>query len=70
MERKRIMTLVAMLFLLVGGVFSQTKVNGIVVSQEDGQPVVGVSVLVVGTNSGTVTGTDGRFSLTVPEGRR
>ena len=70
MERKRIMTLVAMLFLLVGGVFSQTKVNGIVVSQEDGQPVVGVSVLVVGTNTGTVTGTDGRFSLTVPEGKK
>ena len=70
MERKRIMTLVAMLFLLVGGVFSQTKVNGIVVSQEDGQPVVGVSVLVVGTNTGTVTGTDGRFSLTVPDGRK
>ena len=70
MERKRIMTLVAMLFLLVGGVFSQTKVNGIVVSQEDGQPVVGVSVLVVGTNTGTVTGTDGRFSLTVPDGKK
>ena len=70
MERKRIMTLVAMLFLLVGGVFSQTKVNGIVVSQDDGQPVVGVSVLVVGTNTGTVTGSDGRFSLTVPEGRK
>ncbi len=67
--KKRIMTLLAMLFLIVGGVFSQTKVNGTVVSQDDGQPVVGVSVLVVGTNVGTVTGSDGRFSLTVPEGK-
>jgi len=66
---KRIMTLLAMLFLVVGGVFSQTKVNGVVVSQDDGQPVVGVSVLVVGTSVGTVTGADGRFSLTVPAGK-
>ena len=66
---KRIMTLLAVLFLIVGGAFSQTKVNGIVVSQDDGQPVIGVSVLVVGSNVGTVTGTDGRFSLTLPAGK-
>ena len=69
MERKRIMTLLAMLFLLVGGALAQTKVNGTVVSQDDGQPVIGVSVLVIGTNVGTVTGSDGRFSLTVPQGK-
>ena len=69
MEKRRIMTLLAALFLFVGGVLAQTKVNGIVVSQDDGQPVIGVSVLVVGTNVGTVTGTDGRFSLTIPEGK-
>ena len=48
---------------------AQTRVNGIVVSQDDGQPVIGVSVLVVGTNIGTVTGSDGRFTLTVPAGK-
>ena len=63
------MTLLAVLFLVVGGAFAQTKVNGIVISQDDGQPVMGVSVLVVGTNTGTVTGSDGRFSLTVPAGK-
>ena len=31
--------------------------------------MVGVSVLVVGTSTGTVTGADGRFSLTVPDGK-
>ncbi len=66
---KRIMTMLAMLFLVIGGAFAQTRVNGVVVSQDDGQPVVGVSVLVVGTSVGTVTGSDGRFSLTVPEGK-
>lgn len=58
-----------MLFLIVGGAFSQTKVNGTVVSQDDGQPVVGASVLVVGTQVGTVTNASGQFSLTCPAGK-
>ena len=61
--------LLTMLFLVVGAAFSQTKVNGTVVSQEDNQPVIGVSVLVVGTNIGTVTDANGKFSLTVPAGK-
>ena len=57
------------IFLCLGSAFAQTQVEGIVVSQEDGQPVIGVSVLVIGTNIGTVTGSDGRFTLTVPDGK-
>jgi TonB-linked SusC/RagA family outer membrane protein len=49
---------------------AQTKVNGTVVSQDDGQPVVGASVLVVGTNIGAITNADGQFSLTVPAGKK
>ncbi len=67
--KKRLTVFLACLFLSIGTMLAQTKVNGIVVSQEDNQPVVGVSVLVVGTSVGTVTGADGRFSLTVPEGK-
>jgi len=67
--KKRLTMFLACLFLSLGTMLAQTKVTGIVVSQEDNQPVVGVSVLVVGTNVGTVTGADGRFSLTVPEGK-
>ena len=66
---KRIMTLLAVLFLFVGGALAQTKVNGTVISQDDGQPVIGASVLVVGTNVGTVTNANGQFSLTVPAGK-
>ena len=65
---KRLTMLLACLFLVLGGVFAQTKVNGTVVSQDDGQPVIGASVLVVGTTTGTVTDSNGRFSLTVPAG--
>ncbi len=67
--KQRLTMLLACFFLLVGGAIAQTKVNGTVVSQEDNQPVIGVSVLVVGTNIGTVTDANGRFSLTVPEGK-
>jgi TonB-linked SusC/RagA family outer membrane protein len=66
---KRLMTMLVGLFLLVGGVLAQTKVTGTVVSQDDGQPVVGATVLVVGTSTGTVTDANGKFSLTVPAGK-
>lgn len=48
---------------------AQTKVSGTVVYQEDNEPVIGASVLVVGTNIGTVTDSNGQFSLTVPAGK-
>ena len=66
---KRLMTLLAVLFLFVGGVLAQTKVNGTVVSQDDGQPVIGATVAVVGTNVATATNASGQFSLTVPAGK-
>ncbi|MBR1545607.1 MAG: TonB-dependent receptor [Prevotella sp.] len=63
------MMFLAALFLFLGGVTAQTKVNGTVISQEDGEPVIGASVLVVGTNTGTITDTNGKFALTVPAGK-
>ena len=66
---KRLMMFLAALFLFLGGVTAQTKVNGTVISQEDGEPVIGASVLVVGTNTGTITDTNGKFALTVPAGK-
>ncbi|MCI5817802.1 MAG: carboxypeptidase-like regulatory domain-containing protein [Paraprevotella sp.] len=41
---------------------AQTAVTGTVVSADDGQPVIGASVMVVGSNGGTVTDVNGRFS--------
>ena len=67
--KKRLTMFMAMFLLVVGAAFSQTKVNGTVVSQEDGGPVIGASVLVVGTQIGTVTNAEGKFSLTVPAGK-
>ena len=67
---KRLTTLLACLFLFIGGVFAQTKVNGTVVSQEDGEPIIGATIMVVGTQVGTVTDANGQFSLTCPEGKK
>ena len=66
---KRLMTLLVGLFLCIGGALAQTKVTGTVVSQDDGQPVIGASILVVGTQVGTVTNGNGQFSLTCPTGK-
>ena len=58
------MLLLACLFVGIGLVTAQTqKVTGVVISEEDGQPVVGASVLVKGTTQGTITDVDGNFNL-------
>ncbi|MCS2233003.1 carboxypeptidase-like regulatory domain-containing protein [Bacteroides faecis] len=58
------MLLLACLFVGISLVTAQTqKVTGVVISEEDGQPVVGASVLVKGTTQGTITDIDGNFNL-------
>ena len=58
------MLLLACLFVGIGLVTAQTqKVTGVVISEEDGQPVIGASVLVKGTQIGAITGVDGDFTL-------
>jgi len=56
---------IACLFLIgVGLVNAQSKsVSGKVLSAEDGQPVIGASVIVKGTTSGTITGVNGDFTI-------
>mgnify|MGYP000247153140 CR=1 FL=1 len=52
------------LVLGIGLATAQTrKVTGTVISEEDGLPVVGASILVKGTTVGTVTDMDGKFTL-------
>jgi TonB-linked SusC/RagA family outer membrane protein len=67
---KRLMMFLACLFLSLGMAMAQTQVTGTVVSSDDGQPVVGASVMIVGTKMGAVTDVDGKFTLTVPEGKK
>ena len=64
---KRFTMLLASLFLCIGAALAQMKISGTVISSEDGQPVIGASVVVTGTGQGTVTNLEGQFTLTVPE---
>lgn len=67
---KKLLILLVNIFLLCGGVLAQTKVTGTVVSQEDGEPIIGASIIIQGQRSGTVTDADGKFSLSVPAGKK
>ena len=66
--KQRLTMFLACLFLSVGMVMAQTKVNGTVVTQLDNEPVIGASIVVVGTTVGTTTDASGRFELTMPAG--
>ena len=48
---------------------AQTQIRGTVVD-EAGEPVIGASIIVVGTTTGTVTNFDGTFELNAPEGAK
>lgn len=56
-----------MLFMInliigIGLVTAQvTSLSGVVTSREDGEPVIGASILVKGTTTGTITDVEGRF---------
>ena len=63
--KRKLMLLMTCLFIGIGLVNAQiSKVTGTVISEEDGLPVVGASILVKGTTVGTVTDMDGKFTLT------
>lgn len=66
---KRLLTLLVSLFLYIGTALAQTQVSGTVTSSEDGSPIVGASIKIVGTNTGTVTDVNGKYSLTLPAGK-
>jgi len=69
------------LFVLVFPVFSRgdtnlnsiteekvtATINGVVTSSDDGQPLIGVNVLIKGTSTGTVTDLDGAYSIQANE---
>lgn len=68
--KKRLTLILTALILCMGAALAQTKVTGTVIAEDDGEPVVGAAVKVLGTNLGVVTDLNGRFSITVPSGRK
>lgn len=66
--KKRLTMIMAGLFLCIGMALAQTSVSGTVISHDDGQPIIGATVKVVGTNGGAITDVDGKFTLALPSG--
>jgi TonB-dependent starch-binding outer membrane protein SusC len=61
--------LLLMMLQIPQSIFSQssTAVSGKIISQEDGKPIPGVSIVIKDTSIGTVTDVDGNYSLNASE---
>ena len=67
--KKRLTMFLAAMLLCMGTALAQTKVSGTVLSQDDGQPIIGAAVKVVGTSTGMLTDVNGRFNIALPAGK-
>ena len=63
--KEKVLMLLACLWLAVGMAMGQVPkiVAGVVTSADDGEPVIGASVLVEGTTVGAITDMDGKFAI-------
>ncbi|MBP5499974.1 MAG: SusC/RagA family TonB-linked outer membrane protein [Bacteroidales bacterium] len=64
---KKLLSFIVTLVMSVTMMMAQKQVTGSVVSAEDREPVIGASIVVKGTQTGTTTDIDGKFSLRVPD---
>lgn len=66
--KKVLLNVVALMFLSAS-VFAQKKITG-KVTDENGAPISGASVVVKGTKVGTITDPNGNYSITAPDGSK
>ncbi len=59
---------VMLLLLPAMAMFAQTTASGVVEDAANGEPIIGASILEVGTTNGTITDWDGNFTLSVAAG--
>lgn len=61
---------IALLLMLGSAAYAQITVNGTVIDAANDEPIIGASVLEVGTTNGTITDFDGNFTLSVQVGAK
>lgn len=67
----KILAILSVALFATAASFAQTvKVSGKVTQKSDGEPVIGATVQVPGSNAAVVTDIDGNFQLDVPEGSK
>ncbi|WP_395802926.1 SusC/RagA family TonB-linked outer membrane protein [Daejeonella sp.] len=64
--KKLLQSLFLLLFIAFQAIAQERTVTGTVTDKTDGLPLPGVSIKVKGSNAGTSTGVDGKFTLKVP----
>lgn len=63
---KKFLLVVSVCFIAFGQVLAQSQtISGTVLNAADDEPIIGASVQVKGTSKGTITDTDGKFSVEV-----
>jgi len=67
---RKALLLISAMFLLLIQSFAQTRTVTGTVTDEKGNPLPNVSIMVRGTNVGTSSGADGKYSITVPQNGR
>lgn len=65
--KKLLLLLTVLLTVTYGAVAQSRTVTGVVISESDGEPLPGATVMPVGQASGTSTDIDGKFSITVAQ---
>ena len=53
--------------ILSASIFADISVKGTVIDADSSEPMIGVSILVKGTTTGTITDFDGNFEMNVPD---
>ncbi len=68
MMKHKHLSLVLMAVAMAFATVAQAQIKGTVYEESTGEPVIGASILQVGTTNGVITDFDGNFELNVPEG--
>ena len=53
--------------MMSAALFADISVKGTVIDADTSEPMIGVSILVKGTTTGTITDFDGNFEMSVPD---
>jgi TonB-linked SusC/RagA family outer membrane protein len=66
--KKRILSMLVFFLFAIAAMGQNRTVSGTVTAQGDNLPIPGVSVKLIGAAGGAITGSDGKFSVSVPQG--
>ena len=67
---KRLIMLLAGLFLVIGTALADDRFSGVVIASDAREPIIGATVKVVETTMCTVTYLDGKFFIDAPDGAK